>query len=168
MYFRIQRNKNLIDIKKLNDLSKALKEKKLTIATAESATGGLIANCLTNISGSSNYLDRGLVTYSNKAKIELLDVSKSYLKKNGAVSKIVAEQMAEGARIKSGVDIAISTTGIAGPTGGSKDKPVGTVFIGFSSKEITISKKFQFKGNRLENKELFCNAAIKMLLENIR
>jgi len=158
----------LIDKKNLSDLSKALKEKNLTIATAESATGGLIASNLTNISGSSDYFDRGLITYSNKAKIKLLGVSESDLKKYGAVSKIIAEQMAEGARKNSCVDIAVSTTGIAGPTGGSKEKPVGTVFIGFSSEEKTIAKKFQFNGNRIKNKEMFCNAAVKMALENIR
>lgn len=158
----------MIDKKLLKDLSEILKKRKLTIATAESATGGLIANYLTNISGSSEYFDRGLVTYSNKAKIELLGVSKKTLEKVGAVSKEVAIQMAEGARIKSKVDIAISTTGIAGPTGGSKEKPVGTVFIGFSSKNKTIAKKYQFDGERLENKEKFCNQALKMLFENIR
>jgi nicotinamide-nucleotide amidase len=152
----------------LNNLTKELKQKKLTIATAESATGGLIANTLTNISGSSDYFERGLVTYTNKAKVELLDVSELNLKKYGAVSSIVAKQMAKGARINSDVDIAISTTGIAGPTGGTKDKPVGTVFIGFSSKKITTAKKFHFDGNRLENKEMFCNAAIKLAYENIR
>mgnify|MGYP006291849013 FL=1 len=152
----------------MNNLANALKQKKLTIATAESATGGLIASSLTNISGSSDYFDRGLVTYSNRAKIEMLGVMESDIERYGAVSKIVAKEMAGGARIKSDVDIAISTTGIAGPTGGTKEKPVGTVFIGFSSKEKTIAKKFQFKENRLENKEMFCNAAIKMLLENIR
>ncbi len=158
----------MINKKVLDDLSEILKKRKLTIATAESATGGLIANYLTDISGSSEYFDRGLVTYSNKAKIELLGVSKKTLEKVGAVSKEVAMQMAEGARIKSKVDIAISTTGIAGPTGGTKEKPVGTVYIGFSSEDKTIAKKYQFDGERLENKENFCNQALKMLFENIR
>ncbi len=157
----------MIDKKILKNLSDVLKKKNLTIATAESATGGLIANVLTDISGSSDYFDRGLVTYSNKAKIELLGVSEEAINKNGAVSKIVARQMAEGARKKSNVDIAVSTTGIAGPTGGTKEKPVGTVFIGFSSKTKTLVRKFQFSGDRLEIKEQFCNKALELVLENI-
>ena len=158
----------MIDKKLLKTLTELLKDKKLIIATAESATGGLVANSLTNISGSSDYFDRGLVTYSNKAKIELLDVSKKTLDKYGAVSSEIAEEMAKGVRKKSRVDIGVSTTGIAGPTGGTKEKPVGTVYIGFSSNEKIISKKFQFKGSRLENKENFCKAALKMILGNIR
>lgn len=166
--FKYSEELNLIDKKLLKKLSHLLKDKKLIIATAESATGGLIAHALTNISGSSDYFDRGLVTYSNRAKIEALDVSKKTLDKYGAVSNEVAEEMAEGVRKKSRVYIGISTTGIAGPTGGTKEKPVGTVYIGFSNNEKTISKKYQFKGSRLENKEKFCNAALQMIFENIR
>ena len=158
----------MIDKKLLDNLTDIVKDKSLTIATAESATGGLIANTLTNISGSSNYFDRGLVTYSNRAKVELLGVSENDLNEHGAVSNVVAKQMAEGARKKSNVDIAISTTGIAGPTGGTEEKPVGTVFIGFSSKKETVVKRFQFDGSRLEIKEKFCNAALEMILSNIR
>ena len=157
----------MIDKNALDKLSKKLKEKKLRLATAESATGGLIAHILTNISGSSDYFDRGIISYSNKAKIELLDVSREDLAKYGAVSEIIARQMADGARKKSGVDIAVSTTGIAGPTGGSKEKPVGTVFICFSSKTKTLVKRFKFIGDRLEIKEQFCKAALEMILENI-
>lgn len=144
-----------------------LKEKKLTVATAESATGGLIANNLTNISGSSEYFDRGIISYSNLAKIELLGVSKKNLKKYGAVSKPVAKEMAEGVRIRSNVDIGLSTTGIAGPTGGSEGKPVGTIFIGVSTKEKTVVKRFLCDGDRLDNKKKFCNAALQMLFETI-
>jgi len=152
----------------LNKIASILLEKNLKIAIAESATGGLIANNITNIPGSSNFFDRGLVTYSNNAKIELLTVSKDLIEKHGAVSKEVAEAMAEGVRINSNVDIGLSTTGIAGPTGGSKEKPVGLVFISYSDKDKTISKKIIFKGSRLENKESFCNAALNLLFENIK
>ena len=148
----------------LQKISMSLQTQKLMVATAESCTGGLLANMLTNVSGSSDYFDRGIISYSNKSKIELLNVSENLLKKNGAVSKEVAVAMAEGARIKSNVDIGISTTGIAGPTGGTKEKPVGLVFIAISTKEGNYIKKFQFKGNRLENKQKACKEALTMLL----
>ena len=159
---------DLIDENLVKKISTVLKHKKQKISIAESATGGLISHILTNISGSSEYFDRGLITYSNRAKMELLGVNKITLEKYGAVSKDVAKQMAEGVRKKSDVDIGISTTGIAGPTGGSKGKPVGTIFIGLSTKKETIVKKYSFDSDRLENKEKFCNAALKMLYEHIR
>ena len=151
----------------LNKISLILKKRHLKIATAESCTGGLISHTLTNISGSSDYFDRGIVSYSNTAKIKLLGVSEDLLVKYGAVSKQVAKAMAEGARIRSDVDIGIATTGIAGPTGGTKEKPVGLVFIAASTSDNMIVKKFQFSGNRLENKESTCNAALQMLLDII-
>ena len=155
----------LIGEKLLNDVSQRLKQKNLTIAIAESCTGGLIAHTLTNISGSSDYFDRGIVSYSNRAKIELLGVSERMLKENGAVSEQAARVMAEGIRIKSNVDIGIATTGIAGPTGGTKEKPVGLVYIAISTSKNTEVKKFLFSGNRLQNKENTCNAALSMLLD---
>jgi len=147
----------------LEKISLKLKDKKLTIATAESCTGGLIAHNLTNISGSSDYFERGVVSYSNKSKMELLAVSKETLEKYGAVSKQVAKAMAENIRKKSNVDIGVATTGIAGPTGGTKEKPVGLVYIAISSEKSTLVKKFQFSGSRLENKESTCEAALQML-----
>ena len=155
----------MTDEQTLKRVSDLLKQKKLTVATAESCTGGLIAHSLTNISGSSDYFERGIVSYSNKAKIELLDVSEDLLIKHGAVSEQVAKEMAEGIRTKSNVNIGISTTGIAGPTGGTKEKPVGLVYIAVSTSDITIVKKFQFSGNRVQNKESTCSAALKMLLD---
>ena len=148
----------------LYKISNSLQNQNLRVSTAESCTGGLIAYTLTNISGSSNYFERGLVTYSNKAKMELLNVSEDLLNKYGAVSKEVACAMAEGVRTNSHVNIGIATTGIAGPTGGSKEKPVGLVYIAISTEVETIVKKFQFKGDRLKNKQLSCEAALKMLL----
>ena len=149
----------------LIEISELLKKNKLKIATAESCTGGLIGHTLTNISGSSEYYDRGVISYSNKAKMELLGVSEKLLEKYGAVSKQVAEAMAEGIRIRSQVDIGISTTGIAGPTGGTKDKPVGLVYIGVSTVNKTIVRRFQFHDDRLGNKNSTCKAALEMLLE---
>lgn len=153
----------MIDEKLLENIFSKLDKLNLLIATAESCTGGLIAHTLTNVSGSSNFFDRGIVTYSNRAKIQLLGVSEEVLKQKGAVSHEVAKSMADGIRTRSKVDIGISTTGIAGPTGGTKEKPVGLVFIGISTEKNTIVKKFHFSGNRTENKESTCNEALKML-----
>ena len=158
----------LIENDTLEKILNHLINNNLTVATAESCTGGLIAHTLTNISGSSVYFDRGVVTYSNKAKIELLGLNNEILDKFGAVSHKVAEAMAKGIRIKSHVDIGIATTGIAGPTGGTPDKPVGLVYIGISTSKQTNIKKFKFSGNRLQNKELTCNAALKMILDNLK
>lgn len=155
----------MINVGTLKTVSNLLKQKNLTIATAESCTGGLIANSLTNLSGSSDYFDRGIVSYSNNAKIELLDVPEKMLIEYGAVSEQVAKAMAEGVRKKSNVDIGISTTGIAGPTGGTPKKPVGLVYIAISTNKETIVRKFQFSVDRLQNKENTCNEALKMLLE---
>ena len=119
----------LIDEDSLLKISNLLEQRNITVATAESCSGGLIAHTLTNISGSSVYFDRGIVSYSNKAKIDLLGIKEDILEEFGAVSEQVAEAMAEGVRIKSNVDIGIATTGIAGPTGGTPEKPVGLVYI---------------------------------------
>ena len=158
---------NLNNEEILNKISIILKEKNLKIAVAESCTGGLVSHTFTNLSGSSEYFDRGIVTYSNNAKTELLDVSENILEKYGAVSEQVAKAMAKGIRKKSNVDIGISTTGIAGPTGGTEDKPVGLVYIAISTTNNTIVKKYQFSGDRLENKESTCRAALEKLLESI-
>ena len=144
-----------------------LKKQRLTVATAESCTGGLIAHTLTNISGSSEYFERGIVSYSNEAKIELLGVAEETLKEHGAVNKQTAKAMALGIKNRSKVDIGISTTGIAGPTGGTKEKPVGLVYICIATSKKVEIKKFIFSGNRLQNKENTCNAALEMLLDSI-
>ncbi|MBO9500729.1 CinA family protein [Brevundimonas sp. A19_0] len=102
------------------------------LATAESCTGGLVAAALTSVAGSSAVLEQGVVTYSNEAKTRLLDVPPALLEAHGAVSRPVAESMAAGARSRAGVDVAVSVTGIAGPGGGSADKPVGLVHFGLA------------------------------------
>lgn len=155
----------MVDEKLIKKISFHLKKHNLTIATAESCTGGLIAHTLTNIPGSSEYFDRGVVSYSNNAKMNLLGVQENLLKKHGAVSEQVAKAMAEGIRTKSKVDIGLATTGIAGPTGGTKEKPVGLVYIAVSTSNTTEVKRYQFSGNRLENKENTCQAALRMLLD---
>jgi PncC family amidohydrolase len=158
----------LIDKELLYKVSNELKKQHLTVATAESCTGGLLAHTLTNISGSSDYFKRGVVAYSNKSKTELLGVSEDILKQYGAVSKQTAEAMAIGIKVRSNTDIGISTTGIAGPTGGTKDKPVGLVYIGITILERVEVRKFLFKGDRIQNKDSTCNAALQLLIDNIK
>ena len=135
------------------------------VAVAESCTGGLLANKLTNISGSSGYFERGVVAYSDRAKMEILGVSKATLAAFGAVSSETAVEMAEGVRRLSRTDYAVSTTGIAGPTGGSADKPVGLVYIGLSSASGSYGKKFIFTRDRIFNKERSVHAALNLLRE---
>ncbi len=119
------------------------------VATAESCTGGLIAGCLTEIAGSSDVVERGFVTYTNEAKMELLEVPEDDLAAHGAVSPQVAEAMARGALQQSRADIAVSVTGVAGPGGGSAAKPVGLVYMGLCRRgEAPTHKKLNFAGNR--------------------
>jgi PncC family amidohydrolase len=144
------------------EIGKILREKKLRIATAESCTGGGLANRITNISGSSDYFERGFVTYSVSAKQENLGVPKKIIEKFGVVSNETASAMAEGVKKVSNADIGVGITGIAGPTGGSNEKPVGTVCIALSGKK-TIVKTFHFKGSRTEIKNKAADEALKML-----
>jgi nicotinamide-nucleotide amidase len=157
----------LVDIKLVNKVSDELKKYQVTIATAESCTGGLLAHMLTNVSGSSEYFDRGVISYSNTAKMELLGIPAQLLKNYGAVSKQVAAAMAKAIQQRSQVDIGIAITGIAGPTGGTKDKPVGLVFISVSTKDTVVVKEFLFSGDRLANKDSTCTAALELLLETL-
>ena len=136
---------------------------KWNLALAESCTGGLIAHRLTEVPGSSTYLDRGVVTYSNKAKQELLGVSPAILRKYGAVSAQVAEAMAKGIREKSRVDLGFSVTGIAGPGGGSAKKPVGLVYMAIDGPRGSQSQRCQFWGNRTEIKFRTSQAALDMI-----
>ncbi len=146
------------------EIGKILKEKKLKIATAESCTGGGLANRITDVSGSSDYFERGFVTYSISAKQENLGVDPKIIKEFGVVSNETAVAMADGVKNVSRVDIGIGITGIAGPAGGSKEKPVGTVCIALSEKR-TIVKRFHFKGSRTEIKNKAVDEALKMLKE---
>ena len=140
-----------------------LHDRGFTIALAESCTGGLIAHRLTQVAGSSAYVDRGVVCYDNRAKIELLGVSESSLKKYGAVSAQVAKAMAQGIRTRSKVDVGLSVTGIAGPGGGTASKPVGLVYIGLATSRQSYTKKFQFHGERETIKLRSSQAALDVL-----
>ncbi|HMA62556.1 MAG TPA: CinA family nicotinamide mononucleotide deamidase-related protein [bacterium] len=137
-----------------------LDEQNLTIAVAESCTGGLIGHALTNRSGSSQYFQGGVIAYSNKVKIEMLGVNTDTIKKNGAVSRETALEMAAGVRKRFNVDIGLSTTGIAGPTGGSQEKPVGTVWAGFATRNKQSALHYIFNKNRIQNKQAFKKFAL--------
>ncbi|RPG82238.1 MAG: competence/damage-inducible protein A [Crocinitomicaceae bacterium TMED135] len=132
-------------------VGKLLKERNLTIATAESCTGGSVAKMLTSVSGSSSYFNGAIVSYNNQSKVDLLNVDFKDIDDYGAVSQQVVEQMAEGVRNKFHTDYGISTSGIAGPSGGTKEKPVGTVWIAVASKNRIVSKKIKLGYNRERN-----------------
>lgn len=132
-------------------LGKWLQQQGSMLAVAESCTGGGIAQVMTEIAGASQWFERGVVTYSNASKIEMLGVNQETLEQFGAVSANTALEMVAGVLKNSHADYAISVTGIAGPTGGSKEKPVGTVFIAWQGKNTpAVVKKYLFKGNRLQ------------------
>lgn len=152
----------------IESIASLLKDRDLSVATAESCTGGFLGHVLTSISGSSEYYDRGIISYTNEAKHELLNVPNELLETYGAVSEQVARSMAEGVRTNARTDLGISTTGIAGPTGGTKEKPVGLVFIGVSTKKYTIVKRFVFDGSRLKNKDSTCVEAIRLIEQVIK
>ncbi len=148
-------------------LAQLLIEKKQTLAIAESCTGGLIANKFTNLSGSSAFLLGGVVSYSNQAKMDILGVPPELIEMHGAVSAEVAQAMAKGARERFGADYAVSTTGIAGPTGGTDEKPVGLVYVGYADANGTNFKKRTFFNDRLGNKERFSQVALDLLRKKI-
>ena len=139
--------------------------KGLKLALAESCTGGMIAAALTDIPGSSEFFERGFVTYSNLSKIEMLGVSIKTLEDHGAVSKETAIEMSKGALKKSAADVTIAVTGIAGPTGGTADKPVGTVHISCATYDTVLHKKFQFSGDRSDVRASTMENALMMLIE---
>ena len=152
----------------------ALREAGATLAVAESCTGGLVASLLTDVSGSSDYFDRGLVTYSYDSKRELLAVSREALDEHGAVSEPVAREMAQGVRDTSGATWGLATTGIAGPTGGTEENPVGTVYVGIAyagewGTETSFStvEHHVYDGDRLEVKEQIARGALADLLATI-
>lgn len=146
-------------------LGSFLKAKNQKIATAESCTGGWIAQCITEIPGSSAWFDRGFVTYSNSAKMQMLGVKPETLERFGAVSAETASEMAAGALMNSEADCAIAVTGIAGPDGGSAEKPLGTVYIAWETKnQPSICVKLLLSGNRHQIREQTVIAAIKGLI----
>lgn len=137
----------------------------MTLAVAESCTGGLISSRITDVSGSSKYFKMGVVAYSNRAKEVLLGISKKYMQKYGAVSKQAALKMAKGVRLLARANIGIGVTGIAGPTGGTKHKPIGLVYIALAGDKKQIVKEFRFKGHRKDVKFQASQAALDMIIK---
>ncbi len=143
-----------------------LKEKGLKVTAIESCTGGGISYALTSVAGSSDWFEYGLVTYANTAKQELVGVTAEALNQYGAVSEQVVEQMLQGGLEKTGADVAVAVSGIAGPTGGTADKPVGTVWIGVCIKKYCSKVQcFVYNGNRAAVREQSIAQALKMLIE---
>lgn len=146
-------------------IGEALRAKGLVMGTAESCTGGRIANMITLVAGSSDYFAGGVVSYSNEVKHNMLGVSEEALRAHGAVSREVVEQMALGAICALGCDCSVATSGIAGPGGGTPDKPVGTVWIAAALRDKVVSRCWHFGTVRAENIEAAANAALGMLAE---
>ncbi|MDR0413446.1 MAG: CinA family protein [Dysgonamonadaceae bacterium] len=149
-------------------LDKLLKENKWTLSTAESCTGGKLASLFTAIPGCSAYFKGGIVSYSNEAKINILSVNADDIDRHGAVSRTVVEQMALNVRRIFQTDYAIAISGIAGPDGGTPEKPVGTVWIAVACKETVEAREFHFSQNRESNILRASNASLKMLLKWIK
>jgi len=145
-----------------------LAEQRKTLAVAESCTGGLIVDRLTDVPGSSRYLERGLVTYSNASKRDLLGVPEDVLQRHGAVSEETARLMAEGVRRIAGTDLGLASTGIAGPSGGTEEKPVGTVFIALADGRETLCHRYGFRWNRRRNKVITAQTALILLLRYLK
>ncbi len=144
-----------------------LKEKNLTLTTAESCTAGLLAGRIMNVAGASQIYNEGYITYSNEAKEKLVGVSHGTLESHGAVSHETAAEMAEGAARAAGADASVSVTGIAGPDGGTKEKPVGLVYVGCYVKGNVRTEEFRFLGNRAKNREYAVVRALTLLREEL-
>lgn len=148
-------------------IAKALIRKHKTLSIAESCTGGLIASRLTSIPGASRFFRLGLIVYSNNAKKQLLSISPAMLRSDGAVSRAVAEEMARNVSKRHSTDFGLGVTGIAGPSGGTKKKPVGLVYIAAGSKRKILSVKYTFKGTRNKIRALAATEALRLLLKLI-
>lgn len=144
-------------------IAELLEKKNIKVSTAESCTGGLVAAALVNVAGISNWFEEGYVTYSNTAKQKLLGVDKDTLEQFGAVSEQTARQMAIGAAKAAGCQAAVATTGIAGPDGGTDEKPVGLVYIGAVVRDDIVIEKHIFKGDRADVRTQSTQAALELL-----
>lgn len=147
----------------------ALSQNGWRVSTAESCTGGLVLSTLTDIAGSSAYVEGGVVTYSNEAKLGMLHVPEAVLARHGAVSEAAAAAMAAGARRLFDTDYALSVTGIAGPGGGTDEKPVGLTYIGLAGRDhLAAVQRHEWKGSRIENKTASVRAALLLLLSVLK
>ena len=143
-------------------------ERGLTLATAESCTGGLVAHTVTEVAGSSGYLRGGIVAYADEAKERLLDVPRDVLDAHGAVSAQVARAMADGAAARFTTDVSVAVTGVAGPGGGSPAKPVGLTYVAVTAPSTNEVRRFLWTGDRAANKRASAGAALRLLLEVVR
>jgi len=150
------------------EAGKLLQERKLKFALAESCTGGLVGHRVTNVSGSSEYFEGSIVSYSYEAKAALLGVSWDTLNAHGAVSRETVLEMARGAKSVFNADVAVSISGIAGPGGGTSDKPVGTTWVGLAADGGEWALEFHFNGNREQNKISSADAALQVLLDYLQ
>ena len=156
-------------MKNEREIGRLLVRRNLTLATAESCTGGLIAHRITNVPGSSDYFERGFITYSNRSKTELLGIEPRLLSRHGAVSRPVAREMAVGARRASGASVGLGVTGIAGPVSDESKKPVGLVYIAVCGPDgSTLIEKCHFTGTRVQIKKQSAEAALSLLIEALR
>ena len=147
------------------ELARVLIKNNWHLSTAESCTGGLVAASITELAGSSKWFERGYVTYSNQSKSEDIDVSQNLIEHHGAVSDQVARAMALGAKQNSGSDLSLSITGIAGPTGGSPEKPIGTVCFAWAlANDQIVSETKHFEGNRQQIRQQACDFSLRKLL----
>ena len=162
-------NKFKRNLKLEKNIAEILKEHSLVISVAESCTGGLLSSRLTDISGSSEYIRANFVTYSNESKMALLDVKDETLRIYGAVSEQCAREMSEGLYRKTKADIAISTTGLAGPTGATETKPIGLMYVGITNRYKSVVQQFKLnpKFDRIRMKQEFTQCALQMLLDSL-
>ena len=162
-------NKFKRNLKLEKNIAEILKEHSLVISVAESCTGGLLSSRLTDISGSSEYIRANFVTYSNESKKALLDVKDETLRVYGAVSEQCAREMSEGLYRKTKADIAISTTGLAGPTGATETKPIGLMYVGITNRYKSVVQQFKLnpKFDRIRMKQEFTQCALQMLLDSL-
>jgi nicotinamide-nucleotide amidase len=152
-------------LERISKILREYSEKNIKIAVAESCTGGYISHMFTNMSGASKVFERGIVCYSNQTKIDLINVNSQDIEKYGAVSEIVVRQLAHNIRVLSNVDIGIGISGIAGPTGGTPEKPVGLVYIGVSTEYETKVLQYNFETDRITFKKKVLKKIIQLLEE---
>jgi PncC family amidohydrolase len=150
------------------EIGELLRAKRLTLATAESCTGGLLGHLITNVPGSSDYFLGGVISYSNEAKERLLGVCRETLEERGAVSEETAREMARGVKDLFHSDLALATTGIAGPGGGTEEKPVGLVYIALAAQDRELCERHRWQGDRLENKRHSAERALALLKEYLK
>lgn len=144
-----------------------LQGRQLTISTAESCTGGLIGHLITSVAGSSLYYKGGVISYSNDVKMNMLGVKAEDIEQYGVVSEQVVRQMAEGVSKRLGTDCAVATSGVAGPTGGTIENPVGTVWVAVTTPKGTFAQQFQFGNDRTQNIDKAANMALKFLYDKL-